>query len=82
MNDEVACYLKERAEVARSDKQNTTAMDLDKVYSTTLNAFNKENISFSKTGRQFELVEFFKSRPVLIFSYKAQFRSRVSAVPN
>ena len=58
--DEVACYLKERAEVARSDKQNTTAMDLDKVYSTTLNAFNKENVSFFKNwktvrvGRMFQ----------------------------
>ena len=38
----------ERAEVARSDKQNTTAMDLDEVYSTTLDAFNKENICFQK----------------------------------
>ena len=68
MKDEVARYLKERAEVARSDKQNTTAMDLDEVYSTTLDAFNEENIFFSKTGRQLELVEFFKSRPVLSFS--------------
>ena len=65
MKDEVARYLMERAEVARSDKQNTTAMELDEVYSTTLDAFNKEKICFSKTGRQFELVEFFKSRLVL-----------------
>ena len=43
MNEEVARYLKERAEVARSDKQNTTEMDLDEVYSTTRKAFNKEN---------------------------------------
>ena len=48
MKDEVARYLKERAEVARSDKQNTTAMDLDEVYSTTLDAFNEENIFFQK----------------------------------
>ena len=53
MNDEVARYLKEGAEVARSDKQNTTEMDLDLVYSTTRNAFNKENIFFSKPGMNY-----------------------------
>ena len=42
MNDEVARYLKERAEVARSDKQNTTEMDLNEIYSTTRNAFKTE----------------------------------------
>ena len=68
MNDEVALYLKERAEVVISDKQSTTEMDLDEVCSTTRNAFNKENIFFSKLEDMFELVEFFKSRPVLIFS--------------
>ena len=51
MKDEVARYLKERAEVARSDKQNTTAMDLDEVYSTTLDAFNEENIFFFKNWK-------------------------------
>ena len=67
MNDEVARYLKERAEVVRSDKQNTTEMDLEEVCSTTRNAFNKEKFFF-KDWDIFELVEFFKTRPVLIFS--------------
>ena len=44
MNDEVAGYLKERAE------QNTTEMDWDVSYSATRNAFNKENNLFSKPG--------------------------------
>ena len=48
MNDEVARYMKELAEVVRSDKQNTTEMDLDKVCSTTRNAFNKEKIFLKK----------------------------------
>ena len=39
MNDEVACNLKELAEVARSDKQNTTEMDLNEIYSTARNPF-------------------------------------------
>ena len=50
MNDEFAGYLKERAEFARSDKQNKTEMDLDVIYSATRNAFNKENNLFSKPG--------------------------------
>ena len=69
MNDEVARYFKERAEAARSDKQNITEMDLDEVCSTTRNAVNKENnFSYQKLEDIFELVEFFKSRPDLIFS--------------
>ena len=53
MNDEVVRYLKERAEVARSDKQNTTEMDLDEVCSTTRNAFNKEKIFFFKNWKTY-----------------------------
>ena len=51
MNDEVARYLKDCVEVVTSDKQNTTEMDLDEVCSTARNAFNKEKIFCSKTGR-------------------------------
>ena len=60
MNDEVALYLKERAEVVISDKQSTTEMDLDEVCSTTRNAFNKENIFFSKTGRHVRVGRIFQ----------------------
>ena len=63
MNDEVARYLKERAEVARSVKQNTTEMDLsNEVFSTTRNALNKENNFFQRLEDILELVEFFNSR--------------------
>lgn len=40
-------------EIAKTDKQNTTEMDLDEVYSTTRNAFNKENIFFQKNWKTY-----------------------------